>query len=479
MPSESFRSAPHPSAAPLRFGRRVLLQASAATFASQALLDRAALSAEVLPVGAGAPASRKRARSLVFLFMWGGPSQLDSLDPKMNAPAEIRGEFKAIPTSVPDIFISEHFQMLAKRMEHVAILRSLSHSDPAHLSSAHATLTGHKAPVWPSDNDPPSERDTPHIGSALAFMQRSGEWRRPPVGDNLPAFVSVPWHVSHPAAPGGLAGGQHAGWLGHGWDPFLIQGDPSQPQWDVPALRLLDGNSGDRLRSRSALLATLDQQRAALLDSAQASTLSGQQVRAVELLTSPGVRNAFDLKQEPDAVRDRYGRHIHGQCVLLARRLVEHGVPVVTVNWHNDGQNFWDTHGNNFNRLKTDLIPPADRALSALLDDLSERGLLDETLIAWVGEFGRRPTITAGNAGREHWPNCYSGILAGGGVQGGLVFGSSDQHAAWPASNPVSPADFAATILHGLGISEETLLYDRIQRPQRLFGGKPVTTLFG
>ncbi len=450
------------------FGRRALLQASAAFGAMS-----------VLPVGAAEPLTKRKARSLVLLFMWGGPSQLDSLDPKLHAPAEVRGEFKAISTNVPDIMISEHFRMLAQRVDSVAILRSLSHSDPAHLSSAHATLTGHKAPVWPSDNDPPSERDTPHLGSVLSFLQKSGEWKRPAIGQNLPAFVALPWTVSHPAAPGGQAGGQHAGWLGHGWDPFNIHGDPSQPNWDIPALRLLDGNSGDRLRRRHSLLETLDQQRAALIESAQTGTLSTQQQRAVELLTAPEVRRAFDLKQEPDEVKDRYGRNIHGQSVLLARRLVEHGVPVVTVNWHNDGKNFWDTHGDNFNRLKNDLIPPADRALSALLDDLKERGLLEETLVAWVGEFGRRPTITAGNAGREHWPNCYSGILAGGGVRGGQIYGASDQHAAYPASNPVSPADFAATILHGLGVSEETLLYDRIQRPHRLFDGKPVTTLFG
>lgn len=414
-----------------------------------------------------------------MLFMWGGPSQLDTLDPKTEAPAEVRGEFKAIPTSVPDVFISEHFQMLAQRLHHVAVLRSLSHTDPAHLSSAHATLTGQKAPVWPSDNDPPSDRDTPHVGSALAFMERSGAWQRPPVGKNLPSFVTMPWTVSHPAAPGGQAGGQHGGWLGHGWDPFQLQGDPSQPQWDIPSLRLLEGVSGDRLRLRRTLLESLDEQRAALADSLQAQNLSAQQVRAVDLLTSTAVRRAFDLKQEPDAVRDRYGRNIHGQCVLLARRLVEHGVPVVTVNWHNDGQNFWDTHGNNFNRLKSDLIPPSDRALAALLDDLSERGLLDETMVAWVGEFGRRPTITAGNAGREHWPNCYSGILAGGGIRGGQVYGSSDQHAAWPASNPVSPADFTATMFHGLGIPEDTVLYDRLQRPHQLFVGKPIKSLFG
>lgn len=462
-----------------RFGRRVLLQASAATLGSQWLLNQAALSAEVLPVGAGAVTARKRARSLIFLFMWGGPSQLDTLDPKVDAPAEVRGDFKAIPTSVPDIFISEHFKLLAQRTQHVAIFRSLTHNDPAHLSSAHATLTGEKAPVWPSDNDPPSEKDTPHIGSSLSFLQQTGIWQRPQIGQSLPSFVALPWAVSHPSAPGGQAGGQHGGWLGRGWDPFLIQGDPSNWRWEVPALRLLDGVTADRLRSRQSLLTSLDQQRAALADSAQAGTLSAQQLRAVELLTSPDVRSAFDIRQEPAAVRERYGRHIHGQSVLMARRLVEHGVPVVTVNWHNDGQNFWDTHGNNFNRLKNDLIPPSDRALCALLDDLSERGLLEETLVAWVGEFGRRPTISSGNAGREHWPNCYSGLLAGGGIRGGQVYGSSDQHAAYPATNPVSPADFAATIFHGLGIPENAVLHDRVQRPHQISSGKPVTSVFG
>lgn len=451
--------------------RRVLLQATATFGLTHSLLADQGTSQQ--------PNSKSgKARSLIFLFMWGGPSQLDSLDPKPHAPAEVRGEFKAISTNVPDLFISEHFRGLAQRMDSVAVLRSLSHTDPAHLSSAHATLTGHKAPVWPSDNDPPSERDTPHLGSALAYLHRTGEWRRTNVGQNLPSFVALPWTVSHPAAPGGQAGGQHAGWLGHGWDPFNIHGDPSHAQWDIPALRLLEGNSNDRLRRRHSLLSALDEQRAALLESAQAQTLTTQQARAVELLTATEVRSAFDLRQEPDDVKDRYGRNIHGQSVLLARRLVERGVPVVTVNWHNDGRNFWDTHGDNFNRLKNDLIPPSDRALSALLDDLKSRGLLDQTLVAWVGEFGRRPTISAGNAGREHWPNCYSGLLAGGGIRGGQVYGSSDPHAGYPASNLVTPGDYAATILHGLGIEEETLLHDRVLRPHRLFNGKPITSLY-
>ena len=191
---------------------------------------------------------------------------------------------------------------------------------------------------------------------------------------------------------------------------------------------------------------------------------------------------AFDLSQEPAAVRDRYGRNIHGQCVLMARRLVEHGVSLVSVNWHNDGHNFWDTHGANFSRLKGELIPPADQALSALIEDLDQRGMLDETIVAWVGEFGRRPHIDRGNAGdggRAHWPFCYSGLLAGGGIRGGAVFGKSDRHAAHPAESPVSPQDYAATLYHALGVAPDATVADRFGRPIRVCEGTAITGLFG
>jgi len=255
----------------------------------------------------------------------------------------------------------------------------------------------------------------------------------------------------------------------------LLTGDPNDANWKVPALNLLDGLSVERLGSRHELLKTLDRQRAGFEN---APSVSDKQQRALSLLASPEVRRAFDLSQEPAEVRDRYGRHIHGQCVLLARRLVEQGVPLVSVNWHNDGKTFWDTHGNNFNRLKNDLIPPADRALAALLTDLEERGLLEETIVAWVGEFGRRPQISKNNAGREHWPFCYNGILAGGGIAGGAVYGASDKLAAYPAELPVSPQDYAATILHALGVPAETELFDRAGRPHRVYGGKPLEALF-
>ncbi|MFO1091741.1 MAG: DUF1501 domain-containing protein [Planctomycetaceae bacterium] len=411
-----------------------------------------------------------RAKRCIFLFMWGGPSQLDTFDMKPEAPAEVRGPFQSIATPVPGLQVCEHFKHLAPLMDRVAVVRSLTHDDPAHLSSVHTVLTGHLPPVNKSDGEPPSERDTPCVGSVISKV------RAPQNG--LPASVTMPWLVYHPSAPGGVAPGQHGGWLGRAFDPLLVGGDPGKPDWSVPALSLLDGLSSPRLLERQHLLTDIEAQRRGLERAAAAARLSVQQERAFGLLASPAVRTAFDLHAEPDDVRDRYGRNTHGQCVLLARRLIERGVQLVSVNWHNDGRNFWDTHGNNFTRLQNDLIPPADRALAALLTDLEDRGLLDETLVVWVGEFGRKPQINASQAGREHHPFCYSGLLAGGGVQGGSIYGRSDATASYPAEGPVSPQDFNATIMHALGIGAETTLPDRTGRPALLRGGHAIADLF-
>jgi hypothetical protein len=402
--------------------------------------------------------------------MWGGPSQLDTFDLKPLAPAEVRGEFKPVPTATPGLQICEHFQHLAALTEHTAIIRSLTHDDPAHLSSAHTTLTGCLPPVNKSDDEPPSRRDAPHLGVLAAEFQTA-----PP---GLPGCVTLPWKTLHPAAPGGTAPGQTAGWLGARRDPLLITGDPSLPQWQPPALQLLDGLTSQRLLDRQFLLQSVSRQQHSLEQLAASLDLNAQQQEAFRLLGTSAVRKAFDLSQESAANRDRYGRNIHGQCVLLARRLLEHGVPFVSVNWHNDGQNFWDTHGNNFQRLKRDLIPPADQALAAVLTDLSDRGMLHDTLVIWTGEFGRRPQITAANAGREHHPWCYNALVAGGGIRGGAVFGESDEIARYPRENPVSPQDLGATILHALGISQEATLPDNTGRPHRLYNGAPITDLF-
>jgi hypothetical protein len=339
----------------------------------------------------------------------------------------------------------------------------MSHDDPAHLSTAHRVLTGHLAPRPYSDAVGPSPNDWPHLGAIVAKVR--------PRGGALPDAVTMPWTVAHPAAPGGKAPGQHGGWLGQTYDPFRVEGDPNAVGFRVAGLDLPEGTSAGHLEARRQLLEGLG-------SAVGPPAWDGLRTRALDALGSAEARGAFQVEREDPRVRDRYGRHIHGQCLLLARRLVEAGVCLVTVNWHDDGQNFWDTHTDNFNHLKNRLMPPADRAFAALLDDLAARGLLDETLVVWTGEFGRTPRISAGNAGREHWPRCYSAVLAGGGVQGGRVLGASDRLAAYPAHDPVSPDDLGATILHALGIDPATELHDPLGRPLRINQGTPVAALF-
>jgi hypothetical protein len=418
------------------------------------------------PVAAGAGFGR--AKSCLLIFMWGGPSQLDTWDLKPDAPREIRGEFAPIATRTPGLFISEHFPRLAKQTQRLAVVRSFTHDDPAHLSSAHRLLTGHLAPRPYSDAAPPSPQDWPHLGSIVAKV-------RPSKGA-LPASVTMPWTVMHPAAPGGRAPGQNAGWLGKSFDPLAIDGDPNAPGFKVGGLTLPEGMTNGRLDQRRGLLERLS---SGSIDGKEAGSWSSYQSRAFDALCSADARGAFQLEKEDPKLRDAYGRNIHGQCLLLGRRLIEAGVPLVTVNWHNDGVNFWDTHDQNFKHLKDRLMPPADQGFSTLLDDLDARGLLDETLVVWVGEFGRNPKISPGNAGREHWPRCYSGALAGGGIRGGQIYGASDRFAAFPALNPVSPDDLGATILHALGIDPAHEVVDALGRPMRINNGLPVTALFG
>lgn len=403
-----------------------------------------------------------RAKSCILIFQWGGPSQLDTWDPKPDAPAEVRGPFQPIETDTPGVWISEHFPKLARQTKRLALIRSMTHDDPAHLSTAHRVLTGHLAPRVKSDSDGPSPNDWPFLGSLIARVR--------PKGGAIPQSVLMPWTVAHPAAPGGKAPGQHGGWLGATYDPFRMEGDPNAAGFRVGGMDLPAGVDPGRLDRRRLLLGNLD--------GSASGSWPGFRDRALDALQSAEARGAFRIDQEDPRLRDRYGRHIHGQCLLMARRLVEAGVELVTVNWHNDGANFWDTHGDNFNQLKNRLMPPADQGFDALLDDLDGRGLLDETLVVWVGEFGRTPRITPANAGREHWPRCYTAALAGGGIQGGQVYGASDRWAAYPTRNPVSPDDLGATILHALGVDPATEIPDPLGRPMRINTGNPLTGLF-
>jgi hypothetical protein len=401
-----------------------------------------------------------RAKACIVLFMWGGPSHVDTWDPKPDAPSGIRGEFASVATSVPGLRVSEHFPRLAALAHRYTVVRSMTHTDPAHLSPVHHLFTGRVAPVPNSDNAPATRNDAPHLGAVLAKLR--------PGAAGVPTAVTLPWQVSHPSAPGGTAPGQHAGWLGAGFDPYVAKGVPGAPGFGVAGL----GAAGDLTAGRTDLLRALDAR------GADPAHFGPVRAKALDLLTSGKVAGAFDLSREPDRIRDLYGRHAHGQSCLLARRLVEAGTRLVCVNWPDDKQSFWDTHGNNFPSLKTRLMPPADAGFAALLEDLAARGMLDETLVVWVGEFGRNPRVDNGG-GREHWPGCYSAVLAGGGVRGGAVYGSSDKIGARPASFPTSPADLTATMYHALGLDPETMLPDRLNRPLPLADGKPLVGLFG
>lgn len=469
-------SGPAASERPGRIGRRPLLQAGAlglGGFGVGGTLNLTGLSQVQAAAGDHGPGFG-RAKACILLFMWGGPSHLDTLDMKPGAPAEVRGPYQPVATTAPGLAISELFQQLPQHGDKLTVIRSMGHSDPAHLSSAHTAVTGHLAPNLVSDDHPPSPRDTPHIGAVMTKLREQRGERK----TDLPTSVIMPWKVFHPSAPGGVAPGQHGGWLGAGYDPFLVSGDLGNPNWRVPELGLIDGVSPARLTDRRSLLASLDAARRRLDSVAESSPIGPMQQQAFELLAGNQTREAFDLSRETDEMRDRYGRNIHGQGVLLARRLVERGVPLVGVNWHNDGRSFWDTHGNNFNRLRDELVPAADQALSTLLTDLQDRGLLDQTIVAWIGEFGRRPQITAANSGREHWPYCYSGLLAGAGVSGGRVYGASDRIGAYPISNPTSPRDYVATLYHALGIDPHMRLPDVTGRDIAFCDGRPLTELW-
>ncbi len=419
-----------------------------------------------------------KAKSCILLFMWGGPAHQDTWDLKPEAPAEIRGEFRPISTNVAGIQIGEHFPLLAQRTDKLAIVRSLSHVDVNHTTATHFLLTGQPPP--PIDD---LSKDWPHIGSVLAKLGRGR--------GVLPAFVSMrpkPHQENDVPRFVEQSHGQFAGWLGQSAGPLTIDADPSHAGYRVGDFLLPPEVNASRLDNRRALLAGVNRQLEAQAANLSLATMDDYYRRAFELLSSAAGGSAFDLEQEPAALRDRYGRHPHGQSVLQARRLVERGVPLVTVFWPSEGIKnvsvYWDTHSRNFIDLRERLMPPADQAFSALLDDLSERGLLDETLVVWTGEFGRTPRVGqrnsdagAGSDGRDHWPGCFSAVLAGGGIRGGQVYGSSDRHAAYPASNAVAPVDLVATAYHCLGVPPHLALEDQQGRPLVVCPGDPIRQL--
>ena len=459
---------------PQRPGRRGVLRAGSVGLLGLTLPEL--LKAQTLAADRGLSSPVRKAKACIMLFMWGGPAHQDTWDLKPDAPDEVRGEFRPIDTQVPGIQICEHFPLLAQRTQHLAIIRSMTHTNVDHTTATHYLLTG-KPPLPSSD----LRKDWPHIGAVLAKLGRGRDplppfvSMRPKLENDVPRFVEQ----SH---------GQFAGWLGPTWDPLTIDADPSRADYRVGEIEPLDEVPETRMNRRRSLLNSLEVTASRLqqLDSTQ--NLQRNYSQAFDLLASAVGRSAFDLTQEPDAVRDRYGRNPHGQSVLQARRLVERGVPLVTVYWPSDGIKnvsvYWDTHSRNFIDLRDRLMPVADRAFSALLDDLDQRGLLDETLVIWTGEFGRTPKIGqrnsdagAGRDGRDHWPNCFTSVMAGGGIRGGQVYGASDQHAAYPALNPVNPIDLAATVYDLMGVPPNLELTDIEGRPFVICPGNPLRDL--
>lgn len=403
-----------------------------------------------------------RAKACIVLFMGGGPSQLATFDLKPDAPAEVRGDFQPIPTDVPGIRVSDHLPLLSRQAHKYAVVRSVTdeYVGGAHGQSVYLALTGHHSPRVTGDDVRPAADDYPCLGSVVA--------RFGPAAPAVPPFVWLLDMYRHTFA------GEGGGLLGKRYDPFRVLQDPSRPNFEVQALRPPTDVPLDRLGRRRELLDRIGRQAERGLNAAGEGS---PYERVFDLMTSPRFHRAFDLKAEPDPVRERYGKTKFGQGTLLARRLVEHGVPLVTVYWNGPDPSNWDTHYEETKHLKV-LLPPTDRAFSALLDDLDGRGMLDETLVVWMGEFGRAPRLEA-KGGRGHWGRCYSVVFAGGGVRGGQVLGRSDRFAAYPAENPVGPADVVATIYHALGIGGDMGAADSLGRPVQLCLGSPIRALFG
>ena len=412
---------------------------------------------------------KPRAKSVIFLFQWGGPSHIDMFDRKPNAPEEYRGPLKGISTSLPGLETCEYLPETAKRMHHCSIIRTMTHKMKNHNSAGYYALSGHEPP-----SDDQRLRDSldlfPAYGSIVDKLA--------PSRNGLPTFVAYP----HVIRDGSITPGQHASFLGKQHDPLLFTDDPNSPNFKLPELSLPAGLSLDRLHRRREMQKLVDQQ-AKLLDySADVRGFDEYYDRAINMLTSDRVRKAFDLSAEPQEVRDKYGRTTYGQGCLLARRLVEAGTKFVTVYFSNSiggrstTEGGWDTHGFDNTRMYQIVdkyhFPITEQTFPTLLDDLEERGLLDDTLVVWMGEFGRTPKINA-NASRDHWPQCYSVILAGAGVKRGFIYGKSDDKGQYPDEHPVKPEDLAATIYHLLGIDPNSEVRDRNNRPL-FIGGKPV-----
>ncbi len=478
------------------FTRRTALQAGSIGLLGLGLNHLQALrAAEVAP---GTRPARGKAKACIYIFLSGGLTQHDSFDLKPDAPEGIRGEFQPIDTAEPGISICEHLPLLAQRSRHWALVRSLTHPSNDHTLGHYFMLTGRSvaSPGFVGDRKA-RPTDWPSIASIVGNAL-------PARGDHLPPSVVLPERLVHWS--GGVIPGAYGGLMGAHRDPWFIEASPyGNPFWrgaypeytfpnetknapkspderkfQAPNLTLPEGLSNLRLQGRLGLLREVDEQREALEKAAEHARFDRQREAAVSLLADPKVRHAFDVTNAKDAILDRYGRNSFGWSLLMAFRLVEAGVNLVQVNLGNNET--WDTHGDAFPRLKNKLLPPTDKALSALLDDLLATGLLDSTLIVMAGEFGRTPKLSTlpksfDGAGRDHWGGVQTVFFAGGGVQGGTVIGTSDKIGAYPASMPQRPENMAATIYDALGIPATAAWHDELDRPHAIYHGEPIARL--
>jgi uncharacterized protein (DUF1501 family) len=443
-----------------RLHRRDLLRIGGLTGMSLLLPD-------LLRVRAESPGNFGQARSVIMIYLHGGHAQQETWDPKPDGPTPERGEFGAIATSVPGVRIGELLPRCASILHKLAIIRSMSHANANHVQASLSAMTGHSHPpnLESRGDFPPTPSDFPPFGAVLTALRKPGK---------LPTWVQVGPLMRR--NNGTVLHGQMPGFLGPRYSPFAVDQDLRADAVRIGALALAPEVSVSRLGDRRGLVQQIDGQRRQLDQTAEVGDLDAYQQRAFSLLTSSETARAFDLAAEPSPVRERYGRTQFGQGCLLARRLAEAGVPIINVHYCHTPEGSWDTHGNHFGQMRDSLCPNFDRAFSALVTDLDQRGLLDRTLVLANAEFGRTPAVNR-SAGRDHWPWVYSLALAGGGVGQGVVVGSSDKVAAYPTSHPHDPADMAATVYHLLGVPADTTLADQTSRPHYLVLGKKIDAL--
>jgi hypothetical protein len=476
-----------------RFSRRTAIQAGSIGLLGLGMNHVAGLRAMAAETTSPAPKSRK---AVIYIFLSGGLAQHDSFDPKPDAPDNIRGEFAPIATRTPGIQVCEHLPLLAARSDKWALVRSLTHPYNEHSLGHHVMLTGRTELPVGLDSNRPTPNDFPSLASVVSGVVPS--W------NNLPPAAVLPEKLVH--VTGRTIPGQFAGQMGWKLDPWFIEarqfletkyihGDfpeygfqrwegPQNPPnyvFEAPRLELPQGILQNRFEARLQLLRTLDQQRRQLDAAVQVGEFDRLRQSAVSMLRDGRVHKALDIHSAPQRLQERYGRNSFGWSLLMARQLVEAGVSLVQVNLGNNES--WDTHEKAFPNLKSYLLPPTDRAVSALIDDLSERGLLDDVLIVMAGEFGRTPKVFTFNGaisklpGRDHWGAVQTVFFAGGGVRGGTVIGASDRIGAYPAASPQKPENMAATIYHALGLPPTITWKDRLDRPHHVYHGEPIKGL--